>query len=356
METSVITRDLIASLNKPVKISFETIETNRFNSIKQKSELLGKSRYLQDIGVLILEDSKEIQVLSDKQLLLKATHKPREYGIFGLSDFTSINLGNMQLHPDTGTLASMFENCYDLKEVDFGSMDTSQVTNMSKMFILCDRLTSVKFNNINTENVTTFESMFRDCTRLKSIDLSMFNTRKATDMQEMFNRCTDLESIDLSTFNTENVVRMHSMFNYCRSLKHIDISNFNMHNVDDMSRMFCVCSSLEDINFGYNVTKVRDAYEVFYNCEKIKAINLRNLKPDDLYSMHMMFENCHSLEYLDLTGLNSTPYCSMDHIFDGCDNLKTIKVSSEEWKQVLDEHLENHSAIDKKPIKCKLVV
>ena len=64
----------------------------------------------------------------------------------------------------------MFKDCINLHHVDFGSLDTSFVTNMARMFYK---------------------------TNLKYLDLSIFTTSEVTNMNEMFSQNQNLLYLNL---------------------------------------------------------------------------------------------------------------------------------------------------------------
>lgn len=56
--------------------------------------------------------------------------------------------------------SSMFEGCTILRYLDFGNIDTSDVTDMSSMFKDCRCLTSLNLSDFDTGKVTNMDSMF----------------------------------------------------------------------------------------------------------------------------------------------------------------------------------------------------
>ena len=82
------------------------------------------------------------------------------------------------------------------------------------MFYNCTGLTSITFGSINTSNVTNMSSMFSGCTGLTSLNLSNFNTSKVTNMKEMFKKCSKLITIyvDSEKFDVSAVTESSSMF------------------------------------------------------------------------------------------------------------------------------------------------
>ena len=51
---------------------------------------------------------------------------------------------------------NMFANCTNLKKIEFGSINTSSLTNMESMFLNCSNLASIDLSKFNTNKVETF--------------------------------------------------------------------------------------------------------------------------------------------------------------------------------------------------------
>lgn len=97
--------------------------------------------------------------------------------------------------------------------------------------------------NLNTENVFDFANMFNNCYNLTDLDLSGLNTAKATDMSGMFEECHKLSSIDISGFNTTNLEKIVDMFYNCHNLK--TIYSDNLWNVDHLDSTYSIFQGCE---------------------------------------------------------------------------------------------------------------
>jgi len=72
-----------------------------------------------------------------------------------------ITIKNMTGLDNATDLSSMFENCVNLREVDFGNLfEKCQPTNISKMFYNCPQLESVDLSSLDTSKVTDMSDMF----------------------------------------------------------------------------------------------------------------------------------------------------------------------------------------------------
>lgn len=174
-------------------------------------------------------------------------------------------------------MSSMFQNCYNLKSLDFTNFDTKNVSNMYFMFYNCPNLTSLDLTDFNTKNVKNMYGMFGDCSNLNSLDITNFNTAKVTDMGNMFLGCSNLTSLDLTNFNTAKVTDMHGMFKGCSALTSLDLTNFNTAEVRDMNRMFNMLDESSTalttiyVSDNFVTTNVRDGENMFKNCTKLKG-------------------------------------------------------------------------------------
>ena len=94
---------------------------------------------------------------------------------------------------------------------------------MTNLKIIADMVGS-----LNTSQVTTMASMFEDCNTIENINVSSFNTAKVQTFEKMFKGCSKLADINVSSFNTSNVKTycFNDMFSGCSSLTSLDISKF----------------------------------------------------------------------------------------------------------------------------------
>ncbi|MCW4110152.1 BspA family leucine-rich repeat surface protein [Segatella copri] len=174
-------------------------------------------------------------------------------------------------------MSSMFQECSNLKSLDFTNFDTKNVSNMYFMFNGCSTLTSLDLTNFNTKNVSNMYGMFCDCSKLTSLDLTNFNTAKVTDMGYMFLGCSNLTSLDLTNFNTAKVTDMHGMFKGCSALTSLDLTNFNTAEVRDMNRMFNMLDESSTalttiyVSDNFVTTNVQNGENMFKNCTKLKG-------------------------------------------------------------------------------------
>ena len=156
------------------------------------------------------------------------------------------------------------------------------------------KMTSVDLSSLDTSEVTDMSKMFSQCYALSSLDLSKFDTSQVTDMSNMFYNCSDLTSLDVSKFDTSQVTNMSYMFENCRSLTSLDVSNFDTSQVTNMMQMFCGCSSLTSLDLrNFDTSKTTDMQEMFSSCSKLTKITVSNKwVVGSSTSTDGMFDNC----------------------------------------------------------------
>lgn len=130
----------------------------------------------------------------------------------------SIDLTNLK--PTRFTDASYMFSGYRGTKLDLSTLDTSNVTNMTRMFANISNISELNISNLDTHNVTTMEGMFVNFYPLAFtvLDLSSFDTSNLQNCSDMFSSAYYLTEIDLSSFDTSNVTNMWGMFNNCQRL------------------------------------------------------------------------------------------------------------------------------------------
>ncbi|HBJ9325529.1 TPA: BspA family leucine-rich repeat surface protein, partial [Listeria monocytogenes] len=199
--------------------------------------------------------------------------------------------------PSLLTMESMFENSYNLTELDVSGLDTSAVTNMKNMFYKCSVLKELDLSNWDTSAVNNMNSMFGYCESLEKLNVSNFDTSSVTTMLGMFAACNSLEELDVSNFDTSSVTNMYSMFADCELLEKLDVSHFDTSSVTDMRTMFNNCQSLEKLDVSnFDTSLVTNMQGMFQNCTALKSLYLDNFTTAK--TMTDMFTGTTSLTYL----------------------------------------------------------
>ncbi|EAE3631458.1 BspA family leucine-rich repeat surface protein [Listeria monocytogenes] len=227
--------------------------------------------------------------------------------------------------PSLLTMESMFENSYNLTELDVSGLDTSAVTNMKNMFYKCSVLKELDLSNWDTSAVNNMNSMFGYCESLEKLNVSNFDTSSVTTMYGMFVNSTSLKELDVSNFNTSSVTTMQGMFSTCRALEKLDVSNFDTSSVTTMLGMFAACNSLEELDVSnFDTSSVTNMYSMFADCELLEKLDVSHFDTSSVTDMRTMFNNCQSLEKLDVSNFDTSLVTNMQGMFQNCTALKSL--------------------------------
>ncbi|EMY1101676.1 BspA family leucine-rich repeat surface protein [Listeria monocytogenes] len=227
--------------------------------------------------------------------------------------------------PSLLTMESMFENSYNLTELDVSGLDTSAVTNMKNMFYKCSVLKELDLSNWDTSAVNNMNSMFGYCESLEKLNVSNFDTSSVNDMHYMFRDCKALEKLDVSDFDTSSVTTMYGMFVNSTSLKELDVSNFNTSSVTTMQGMFSTCRALEKLDVSnFDTSSVTTMLGMFAACNSLEELDVSNFDTSSVTDMRTMFNNCQSLEKLDVSNFDTSLVTNMQGMFQNCTALKSL--------------------------------
>ncbi len=142
--------------------------------------------------------------------------------------------------------SKMFYSLTKLTNVDFTSLDSSQVTSTDFMFQYCSSLTTMDLK-LDTSNVTSMDAMFANCVNLTSIDFTHVDLSNVQNFHGLVAGCTKLTNINLENVNVEGAKNFESMFSTLPNLTEIDLSDFHTPNLESIYFMFLRCTNLETI-------------------------------------------------------------------------------------------------------------
>ena len=221
---------------------------------------------------------------------------------FNCEKLSSVNFGSI----DTSKVENMnymFANCYALEQIDISNFDTSSVTDMSSMFSSAG-LISFSFPHTENPELLTMEMMFSDCSKLREIDFSGFDTSKVTNMKRIFFECTSLKSIDLSVLDTSSLITVEDFCSGCISLETFITSGINTGHLTSIDAMLYNCHSLKSIDFSkFASSTIESMNYVFYNCTSLKYIDFSNIEYPSSTSYNYLFFDCSSLIALEIPKL-----------------------------------------------------
>ena len=288
------------------------------NNLKNTSYMFYECSKLKSLDLTSFQSSKLIDM---------------EYMFANCSSLENIQFSSSFDTSNVKYMKYIFNNCSKLKSLDLSSFNTNKVTSMERVFAQCSSLENIIFsNNFGVKEANSTEYMFYECSKLKSLDLTSFQSSKLIDMEYMFSKCSSLENINFSSsFDTSKVKFIKYIFNECSNLKSLDLSSFNTNNVTSMERVFAQCSSLENIIFSNNfgVKEANSTEYMFYECSKLKSLDLTSFQSSKLKNMEYMFANCSSLENINFsTSFDTKNVTNMRYMFNDCVKIKTLDLSS----------------------------
>ncbi|EAC7104681.1 BspA family leucine-rich repeat surface protein [Listeria monocytogenes] len=258
-------------------------------------------------------DYPTVPSLLTMESMFENSYNLTELDVSGLDTSTVTNMKNM------------FYKCRVLKELDASNFDTSSVTDMNSMFGYCESLEKLNVSNFDTSSVNDMYYMFRDCKALEKLDVSNFDTSSVTNMAAMFVNSTSLKELDVSNFDTSSATTMQAMFSTCRALEKLDLSNFDTSSVTNMAAMFAACNSLEELDLSnFDTSSVTNMQGMFFECSSLEELDVSNFDTSSVTNMQQMFFECSSLEELDLSNFDTSLVTDMDRMFINCAALKSL--------------------------------
>lgn len=187
-------------------------------------------------------------------------------------------------------------------------------------------------------NSSACSFMFVD-SNVPEIDLTEFDTTNVVDMDYMFleanlGDCLSLVSSTITqantpdrnilTLNTEGVISMSGMFKDCK-VKHLDLRNLRTDNVTDFSDMFCSCNDLIDLNVdGFDTSKAKDFHGMFQGCIKLTQLNVKHFNVDNVLHMSCLFSRCLRLKVINLESWDFSQVSDANEMFAYCEKLEKI--------------------------------
>lgn len=222
-----------------------------------------------------------------------------------------------------------FGDCAGLKTLDVSTWDTGSLTDARGLFYHCSGLKTLDVSGWNTGKVTSFENMFYHCASLTKLDVSGWNTGKATSMSGMFDQDGKLTVLDVSRWDTSNVQNMTGMF-HSTGISTLDVSRWNVSHVGSVGEMFNNCANLVTLDTSrWRLDSAWGAWSMFSNCVSLTGLDVTHWGMGHVGNMTDMFYGCRSLTDLDgLAEWDTGNATMLTHMFYGCNRLSTVGITS----------------------------
>lgn len=128
---------------------------------------------------------------------------------------------------NVNTIAGMFTGCEKLETIDTTGWNTENVSSMINTFSGCRNLTNIiGIEEWNVSKVSLMNAMFQQTYNLEELNLSKWNISNVTSMQFLFAWC-GAKNINISNFN---LMKTSNMYNMLYSTKRLE--NLYMNNVE----------------------------------------------------------------------------------------------------------------------------
>lgn len=246
-------------------------------------------------------------------------------GCSGLNtlDVSRWNVGSVS------NLYHTFGDCAGLKTLDVSTWDTGSLTDARGLFYHCSGLKTLDVSGWNTGKVTSFENMFYHCASLTKLDVSGWNTGKATSMSGMFDQDGKLTVLDVSRWDTSNVQNMTGMF-HSTGISTLDVSRWNVSHVGSVGEMFNNCANLVTLDTSrWRLDSAWGAWSMFSNCVSLTGLDVTHWGMGHVGNMTDMFYGCRSLTDLDgLAEWDTGNATMLTRMFYGCNRLSTVDITS----------------------------
>lgn len=164
-------------------------------------------------------------------------------------------------------MSYLFSGCRSLKVIDLEGWDFSQVENANEMFGYCEKLEKI-IANFNFKIVRGMATMFDECFCLTEVDLTHSDLSYVFDFEYMFFNCEGLKEIRFSQGIWQKAEYTLSMFGNCKALERLNLPDIDLNDVVHSYAMFDDCDNLKEICMEHPFDL--DKYEhglIFGNCK-----------------------------------------------------------------------------------------
>lgn len=261
---------------------------------------------------------KELNIPSDWNISGLSSNNNCAHSIFNncyaLEHITGISGWRHQVN---NSIANMFTNCYNLRELNISNWTVNTVTNMASMFNGCFGLTSLDLSNWNPANCTSFSSMFNHCDSLTTVgNISGWNTSKCTNMSAMFRYCRALKEIPaIQNWDLSQVTTLDSMFSECTALESVTWTNVNLPVCTNIAQIFRYDYNLKYADLReWNVPSVTNSTSYYHTLGDCHTLQDVIGFPIPTTYTNIGFQNCENLSYTSLmTIINALPQVTGTH-------------------------------------------
>lgn len=136
------------------------------------------------------------------------------------------------------------------------------------------------------------------------------------------------DKVKSAEVNVTGMKNASCMFYNCYEMTSLNLSGFDTSQVTDMARMFCECFKLTSLNVSkFDTRQVTNMDHMFSSCYGLTSLDVSNFDTSQVTNMGGMFYFCDGLTSLDLDSFNTSNVTNMSWMFEDCYNLTEIDLS-----------------------------
>ena len=130
--------------------------------------------------------------------------------------------------------------------------------------------------------------------------------------------------------DTSRLTSASNLFYNCENLTYVDLRNSDFSNVETIERMFTSCVNLLTIDGlnELNVSKVHNMGGLFSDCRKLSEINVSNWDVSKVTNFGAAFRRCYEITTLDISNWDTSSATLMSGMFTSCTKLLSIDLSN----------------------------
>lgn len=293
-------------------------------------------------------DSNIVSVEWDWNLLKCENMGGMFSGCYNLTDVSALQSWVL---PNLKYCNAMFSEATAVTNIRLNSWKPNNLINAAMMFCYTTSLLNVQMNDwSNMPYLNNVANLFEYDSTVHTINLSGWNAPNMNDMTCMFASCSNLKTLTLpsSNFIPSTVTSTAYMFDGCSQLP-LNSSVISTFRIAPNARwMFASCRNIKGALSGVNISRVKDAYQMFASCDNITSYsgtygdNTTNLSrmfvgcsnlvtaniyywtPSNLTTTNEMFSQCYRLQNVNMSKFKCANTINLAYMFDGCTALNNL--------------------------------
>ena len=206
-------------------------------------------------------------------------------------------------------IGSMFEGCINIEFIDIVGWKTTSLKTFDNLFHHCHKLKNINgIGKLDISNVIRASNVFQECWELENVDLSNWDVSNVTNFYYLFGQCYQLKTVNISGWKTSSLTSFNTIFTSCKKLEEIvGIEDLDMSKVKSISYLFSSCLSLNPINLNkWDTSNLQNVYDTFSGL-KWEKIDISNWKTNNIKNTGYMFSGNVNLKNI---------YVSKDFLID----------------------------------------